>query len=112
MLVRPPVVVLLPWKWNTSRRRETSHVVVLAADVSRRYGPAGRRRWRRRRPWEQERPDLERLEPVPAGGVVLLHKVAEIVVARDGDERVQVLRRQLAPQAHRLPSAHVPQLPL
>jgi hypothetical protein len=53
-----------------------------------RYG--GRRR---RRPREQERPDFERLETVLAGLVVLLEQVGEVVVARHGDERVQVLRR-------------------
>lgn len=98
----------------TSRRGASRVVLVVVADVRRRWpGRRGGRRERRRfGPWEQERPYLERLEPVPAGGVVLLQQVAEVVVGRDGDERVQVLRRQLAPQAQRLPSAHVRQLPL
>ncbi|KAI4980406.1 hypothetical protein ZWY2020_020891 [Hordeum vulgare] len=63
-------------------------------------------------PHEQERPYLEQLEPVPAGNVVLLEQVAEVVVGRDETRRVWVLRRQLAPQAPSLPSAHVRQLPL
>ncbi|BAF28187.1 Os11g0444800 [Oryza sativa Japonica Group] len=91
-----------------ARRRAASLTVVQGMG----YRPGRRRRCRCRRPWEQERPDLERLEAVPAGRVVLLQQVGEVVVAGDGDERVQVLRRELAPQAHRLPPAHLPQLPL
>lgn len=91
-----------------ARRRAASLTVVQGMG----YRPGRRRRCRCRRPWEQERPDLERLEAVPAGRVVLLQQVGEVVVAGDGDERVQVLCRELAPQAHRLPPAHLPQLPL
>lgn len=54
---------------------------------------------------EQKGPDL--LAP---GEIVLLHHVGEVLVGLDGDEGVEVLRRQLAPDAHRAPPAQLPHL--
>lgn len=57
---------------------------------------------------EEESPDLQGINAVAAGEVVLREEVGEVLVGGDGDEGVKVIRRQLAPKTHRSPPAHLP----
>lgn len=69
---------------------------------------------RMRRPSPQRRvqkdPDPELLTRLLRRDAVLIQHAGEVVVARHGDERVHILRRQLAPHNHRVPAAELPEL--
>lgn len=105
MVLHPPGAVAGP----SGHGEPSGGVMVMHAAVRgrrRRRGdrtPRGRNgighfRWRR---GVQEGADLRRVDSTAGRQIVLLDQVGQVLVGGDRDERVEILRRHLAPQAHR-----------